>query len=664
MKFVIILEDDLYLQRQIVEALEAVDPKMCLRGFNQLKDYAEWFQRMMTEGPKSLESAGEHIGGAEATPNQDKDPHRLALVVSKIEFMGERQMDLIAKSLKILIGKNLCTEADPTAVVLTAFPEKNINLMALQKTFITNLLYKPFDRLLLQQHLSFAVSGHHPPNQIAIANQKTNIQIEMLKSVDVEQLGEIGFVTRSDQAIPVGSISKYYGDAFSTDKHRSVIARCVECIKHPKIENFYQGKFEYYSIDNDQISLMRKKVLEKTAIRSNINWWSNPIHPQKHHGLIISHGNVELIGLKSVLESNFDNLHVTTTDHEGKLLNDIDPTQHVKALNLSKDPATPLNLDIKFIISPDKNEIVGFEPPIADNDKIFGKAAKEWMGPFSKKIFWSQSESHNILRDAFGHGKVNLNEQAIVSFLNEDGSIHYARILSAEKKPNQDGHIVNEVLFHPLSESEILRVKLSKLSIKGPIEFVMLDADIYLGKDEKFWIEFEAKLKQHQDLMQWQGPAISWFLFSKKHLPDQMERKIAGHIKDFFFMPLDRVYFLKKIKAEIESLNFGAKIEEPKTIVYQDLIKSAMPVTVKEISEAGLVMEYHRSIDLGTFREFILWREDEVNVPEVLGNCNFFEKEAKTTKNHFVFFGVSDHIAKYLRVWIREAYIHAKNANG
>jgi hypothetical protein len=91
------------------------------------------------------------------------------------------------------------------------------------------------------------------------------------------------------------------------------------------------------------------------------------------------------------------------------------------------------------------------------------------------------------------------------------------------------------------------------------------------------------------------------------------------------------------------------------------------PVTVNEISEAGFVMQYYRSVAVGSFREIILWQPYEIGAPELLATCNYCEENPaqKGSYNcHFVFFGISDHLLKRIRVWIRDNYILSKEGQG
>ena len=97
------------------------------------------------------------------------------------------------------------------------------------------------------------------------------------------------------------------------------------------------------------------------------------------------------------------------------------------------------------------------------------------------------------------------------------------------------------------------------------------------------------------------------------------------------------------------------------------MLKVATQVKVSEFSEAGFTMQYYRSIGIGSFREIVLWQPYEIGAPELLATCNFVEENQgqKGVFNcQFVFFGISDHFLKHIRVWIRGNYILSKDQSG
>ncbi|MBC7371660.1 MAG: hypothetical protein H7326_08850, partial [Bdellovibrionaceae bacterium] len=156
------------------------------------------------------------------------------------------------------------------------------------------------------------------------------------------------------------------------------------------------------------------------------------------------------------------------------------------------------------------------------------------------------------------------------------------------------------------------------------------------------------------------------YVLSKKFYSDAAERELGQLAKDIFFLPLDSLYFAKKISLHMPHVSSKEALSLP-TVLHPHIAKVANPIEISEFSEAGLVVKYYRPISIGAFREFILWLPHELDLPEFLATCNFSE-ENKAEKgqhfNHFVFFGMSDHFLIHIRRWILQNHVLSKEAEG
>lgn len=151
-------------------------------------------------------------------------------------------------------------------------------------------------------------------------------------------------------------------------------------------------------------------------------------------------------------------------------------------------------------------------------------------------------------------------------------------------------------------------------------------------------------------------------MISRKKIPVDEVREIAQWAKEIFFTPLDKLYITKKLVSEHSAFTNKTPVTIA-SLKEQTTLKVANPVEISQISEAGLVMKYYRAISIGAFREFILWRPEENETPEIIGTVNFHEQDKGGQEfyyNHFVFFGMRDHYLKHIRLWLREAYIKQK----
>ncbi|MBC7369948.1 MAG: hypothetical protein H7326_00180, partial [Bdellovibrionaceae bacterium] len=310
MKYIYILENDRKFRDEMVEAIQKVDPQMAVRWFDSLELFAKWIKTVFHDGPAALCK-----GGFPLDPNLPENApaanDQLVLVISKNEFLGAKHMALLRKTRDLFIGKGLCTKEDPTSLVITSFESPDFDIKLAEDRIINNVIFKPFDKLILQQHLTFAMSGRHPPSQYSVHNMKTSATIEMLKEVPVEAISDVGFTSVSNREITVGSLAKYYGEAFVSLKHRSMMAICLRCEPHATMPGHFLCSFSYFSADSYQISNIRKVVRRKDLKPTQYKWIPS-VTRQPLHFALISTDEETTQHFKDLITKQFDNIHLHT----------------------------------------------------------------------------------------------------------------------------------------------------------------------------------------------------------------------------------------------------------------------------------------------------------------------------------------------------------------
>lgn len=273
MKYIYILENEEKFRDEMIEAIRKIDPQLLMRYFTSLEEFSKWIKLVMVEGADALPKGGTAPAG-QLEPTGGT--HQLPLIISKDEFLGARHMSLLRKTRDLFIKKGLCTQEDPTSLVLTSFDNPDFDIKLAEDRIINNVIFKPFDKLILQQHLAFAIGGRHPVSSYSVHNMKTTAAIEMLKEVEVEALSDIGFVSISNRPLKVGALAKYYSPAFLSLQHRSMMALCVKCEPHPERKDFYRCGFTFLAADTFQISNIRKQVRAKDLKPFTYEWIVKP----------------------------------------------------------------------------------------------------------------------------------------------------------------------------------------------------------------------------------------------------------------------------------------------------------------------------------------------------------------------------------------------------
>ncbi|MBK9322322.1 MAG: hypothetical protein IPM97_05105 [Bdellovibrionaceae bacterium] len=314
MKYVYILEDDPKFRDDIVEAVQKVDSQLAVRCFNSLESFAKWIKLLLAEGASSLSKGGQalpHLAEQVVSGSNDQ----LLLLICKNEFFGSKNMPLLQKTRELFITKGLCPPHEPTSLVITTFEDPDFDIKVVGDRIINNVIFKPFDKLILQQHLAFAISGRRPPSQYTIHNVKTTTTIEMLKDVEIEAISDVGFVSRSNRQIPVGALAKYYSPSFVSQKKQiSMLATCVFSSPHPDYKDHFRCAFSYVAADPFQISNLRKEARKKEAKPFPFEWLGN-VPKEPVHVAIICGDDEATIHFKTSLEKFFSNIKVHLFPH-------------------------------------------------------------------------------------------------------------------------------------------------------------------------------------------------------------------------------------------------------------------------------------------------------------------------------------------------------------
>jgi hypothetical protein len=321
MKYIYILENEVKFREEMIEAIHKLDPQLMIRYFESLEDFSKWIKVVMLEGPEALPKGGSAPLGQQEGGGGS---HQLSLVITKNEFLGTKHMSLLKKTRDLFIKKGLCTPEDPTSLVLTSFESPDFDIKLAEDYIINNVIFKPFDKLMLQQHLAFAIGGHHPVSQYSVHNMKTTASIEMLKEVEIEAFSDVGFISISNRPIAPGSVAKYYSPDFISLRQKSMMALCLRCEPHPGRKDHYRCGFSYLAADSFQISNIRKQVRKKELKPFHYEWFEKTPASPVEIALISSDAELAQ-NFKDNMEKSYSNAKILLFTNLQDFIYTIDP---------------------------------------------------------------------------------------------------------------------------------------------------------------------------------------------------------------------------------------------------------------------------------------------------------------------------------------------------
>lgn len=657
MKYVLVLEDDLKLRTEMYEALRLVGPQVQIRFFDSLEHFHIWLKAALADGPRSLASAGVRFAGDSIADAVASDDDVLSLVVSKDEFLGSRQMNLMKRTLDMFIRKKLCSKEEPTSLIITAFDKPGFDIRTVEQRFINNVIYKPFDKPILQQHLLFGIEGRHQAKQSILHNMKTDSMVEMLKDIQFEAWSELGFVTRSDHAILQGALAKYYVRLNPQSELITIYASCYKSIAHPDFPDEFRCFFRLFAPGAGLLNRLRRDLPKTGAAIADKSTDDLLINASNLNCVIIDPEEGKEFDLEKTLKRVFTNVDIVMFRNFSDFVMELDPVEFEKTVKRPK--AWGNDEPMKLVYDGTGQFLHETVPDLGEMGEMFGLKKKDLLRfDFTSmlsgvdKIEWKRF----ILGEQVVHTKFKF------SLL---GKTFFIAATDRQVTTAAGGKSRIEVLLRELTLEERCEMLKAESRLHGKVDFIFIK-ESELGENFRDrWDPILQKLER---------PKL--FLMGSNEIQEHKLRPLGRHLTDVFYKPYDVNYILKKLFSVLPKLS----AKEDYSVAYREASlsgKVANPIHISEVSEAGLVMNYHRPLELGGFREFILWMPGALEIPIVIGTCNYVEEsKAEPAKdegdksgdkknkviydNHFVFFGVRDLQLKYIRLWHRDNYILSK----
>lgn len=628
--FAFVLEDEAKFQIQIYRALRKINPQVKIRFFSTLEEFSNWISLFVKDGVTAIETAGVRLqddSDIEAISSEKN----IRLLVCKNETLGSHSVSLLNKTVDLFARKNACSAEEKTSVVLTAFDSEQYDIKPLEVAIINNVIFKPFDSLILEEHLRYALIGRKKPTDENFKSNKLEAQVEMVKDIPCEGFSDLGFITVSDREIRTGEVSKFYSEEFSSDNIRSVMAKCIKSVPRGQGAPGFLCWMEYYGLENGQIKKLRKDLLND--------------FPTSHLGSRLNEFKKNILVLDSLGETELGSSlkrffpMVKTFYYNNWNLFTFDSAPENSGLLVDKDIPIPNDFVLTLDIS---GHFILDQEPKSEIELVFGETFKE----LKKKDFQNllSEETKKVWLDVIRGQKIELCKEPALILNNLDKKF-IVQLNQFTKTQNAANQPVIEIKLAELTKAD--KVALLKSFSPLPAEI-----DIILASDDY--------MKQIVDQNLY--PNAKRILLVQTQLQDKDKRHWSKLVYDIFPLPVDRNYLVKKIYLLFldKSLWWVKHFNDTKKE-----IQSAQQIQIDEISEAGLAFKYHRPLSIATFRRFYLWTPNEREMRDYHANCNYYEeiKEGKTVNyvHHFVFFGMKDFYLKNIRLWVRENYILNKS---
>lgn len=252
MSWILLLEENPESVAQIKDVLQQIDPKISIVHFRKSKNFLDWMA-VANDSPTV------------ADPPLPKD--RFLGLITAIELWNFRDIQLIGKFKALFVQRGWAQREEDICVVFTGYESETDVRRRYEHRAVNNLIFKPFDKLLLRQMLEIAFTGRQKVKKYHVHNLKTEAKIEMLKEIRISGLTEIGFQTVSDQKIETGKTAKYYADFLVTDQHRSALAQAIHSDPIPD-SAMSRVSLRFFALDQQQSFSLQRQIQQHKQTRA------------------------------------------------------------------------------------------------------------------------------------------------------------------------------------------------------------------------------------------------------------------------------------------------------------------------------------------------------------------------------------------------------------
>lgn len=276
----------------------------------------------------------------------------------------------------------LRSKLPPEAVIcFTSYDSASVNRKHILHLSVFNLLYKPYDPLILKESLNMALktslNSAVEIKPVEIKPQPSKAFVGILKELDILSLSELGFVTQNDAQIPLYTFSKYYSRLFSHEKKQSVWAQCIQSEPDPQNTNLFISRFHFVGIDSPVLMKLRKHIQDNKTQKVKQTVWSFTDSAKHRPVMIAVIENAETLPtLKVDIEKNFKNVTVDILKYEPEKMKTPFSVPYDCVINLNPH-LSPEALKPLF-----KSDIT---PLLVSSQSVTDDQFKEWL-PFYRDI--------------------------------------------------------------------------------------------------------------------------------------------------------------------------------------------------------------------------------------------------------------------------------------
>ncbi|MCB0421369.1 MAG: hypothetical protein KDD61_10245 [Bdellovibrionales bacterium] len=640
MEYILIVEPEVSVVRTLQSTLESLQDPKKLKAFSSGTDMLNWLTKKIAEKKR--------LG--------DKMQMDVRLIILDSHMVAEGKAHLLEPIQKRLVAENLTHPEKPCGYVVTFYESEDFNIRHYIHPLIYNVIFKPFDALLLKESLKAALNGRVPVQPEVYVHDAKG-QVEILKDIKTTAITELGFRTQSAREIPFGKKARYYCEHFRGSGKEYVYAFCYANRTDPKSPKHFLSSFAYFGISKDQLRAIRR------FIHSRPTHHEMPIqneYKEDHQECIVvlTQETETLQAIQAISKERFKKLkviHLPSLSELNIALNRTSPNpktnaSSIKELRLRIHPKSHLLL-----------QIIVDGKPLSDTESFLGH---------SVATLTSGKQTLSYLLNAKYDRQLSLFLQApkkaatpVTAFKSSENVLEYFKVedyddTTMDQMAETDKELpedCKDLILVPLNSEELkthLGIQDTQLS---HIEAIFVELPDYVSDS------YLLSLKHLSEEIHMQRSGTALLALARNQITTYESLERFKFFDDYIVHPIDSFYFSHKLKQLFPHIENKEGEISREGIEEVTTIQTALPVRVQKISELHISILHNRPLKLGDVRRFVLFSSDSEELPAVWGACNHVQPSGTDEYLHeFIYFGVNDHHLRFIRKWMKQQYIHSK----
>lgn len=611
----------------------------------------------------------------------------IRLLIVDLDTATTKPLDWIVATKDRLRNLGHITDHVGFRTLLLGYDDPHVRPDRFRHEAIDDMVIKPLDQQLFLQKVELLLADKPDVTPTFIFRARAEGDIEIGKDTIVDEVSDFAISVRNPSPIAEGVFAQIHLRVLgSTVATAHALGRCYTSVRHPQYEGLWLVRFSLFGLTNEQLGEIRKfirgrQMPGRAKLASKGRMPAPPVKnklPPRYRVAVIDLNRDVLALAQGTIEENFDRTAVTLFPSYTRFLAGLAKLSgHVETSGILDDQEIGVMVfgaipggRTTLVISDKDYQLLAFETPLKGHETFLGKDATEWLARPNDWLNSIPKSDHEDFNEFLSYTATGGHGVTGVRFVDGSGGTVYAEVKGRFKPANPSLEQVAELRLDIKQIERDAWLDLNRLVAKGAtpdqyrFDAVVIDGGL-IRTNPAEWLDGLHGALVRAKVIAATEPAPKIFILADEGSSVQPAQYTHRGISDFIFKPFDRKLLTDKMAIALPNFSRSVLPDASPFVPCELTAQMCKSIPLEELSEYGLTVRYPVPIRPRVFMRFFSKLFGETS-DGVLARCTASISSGGTEpffKCHFVFFGCSDELHKRIRNWIREDYVHKKEAN-